>query len=618
MIGSTSFSSGVLTVEGFSQSPFSTSTLTTTQATSDIFVGLGGSGQLHVLGDFGFVSCGGNLYIAPEEHPSFDGTGIVTVGNTSDFAPLLQVNHDLWIGGGFGLGGDATLNIVGNGVVEVSGTTHIGADFFANPDAILRIEGGALNASPELRTTNLTIHEFSVLDFRTGMITIDGGMLDTDSEPLTISGIGGSPRLVLTNGATSTLPDPGFPDPSLALGVATFGGASIDHGAELTLDGDLVMGEQALGVGELHMNTGGSLVAGHVEAGLDGTASISMQSASTLSCKRIRLGVDGAPGSASMTLDGFDTNASVEDGIQIGVFSLLPQTSTMTLSNHATIATGFTFDIERSGRLVIQDLSQATVFSGPLRNNGEIQLEAGFIVADTVLVQTFGKLEGNGWAGPVAVNDGVVSPGLSAGRIEMLDSYTQTANGTLAIELGRFGTGEWDTLAVTGAATLAGTLEVTTLPTFSASPGDQFIILTCGSRVGTFSTVTLNGAPLSASQFSIGYKPNFVYLEAETGTDAPVIASAPLALELLGRRGPEGSFFELAIPVDAQARLSVYDVAGRELQVLRDAPTAAGRHRFELGGRSWRLASGVYFGRAIVTVPGTAPEVRTARVAMVR
>jgi hypothetical protein len=171
---------------------------------------------------------------------------------------------------------------------------------------------------------------------------------------------------------------------------------------------------------------------------------------------------------------------------------------------------------------------------------------------------------------------------------------------------------------VDGAATLAGALELTTLPTFSASPGDQFIIITYGSHTGTFSTVTLNGAPLSASQFSIVYKSTFVYLEVEAGTDAPATSPSPLTLELLGRRGPEGAYFELAMPVDAQARLSVYDVAGRELQVLRDAPTSAGRYRFELGGASSHLASGVYFARAIVTVPGTAPQMRTARVAMVR
>lgn len=45
-----------------------------------------------------------------------------------------------------------------------------------------------------------------------------------------------------------------------------------------------------------------------------------------------------------------------------------------------------------------------------------------------------------------------------------------------------------DQLAVTGSATLGGTLEVTALPGFAALPGDRFEVLTYGSSTGSFDT----------------------------------------------------------------------------------------------------------------------------------
>jgi hypothetical protein len=317
-----------------------------------------------------------------------------------------------------------------------------------------------------------------------------------------------------------------------------------------------------------------------------------------------------------MTLNGSGTNASVQNGVQIGVFGTQPQSS-MTLTDSATLESVYDFNVERSGRLAIQSFSQVTVTTDAVHANGKIELEDGFVIADTVVVQSFGELKGNGWAGTLVVNQGVVSPGLSAGRIEVLGaSYVQTATGKLRIDLGNHAASEWDTLTVLGPATLAGTLELTKLPTFSIGANQKFTILTCTSRTGTFSNVTLDGGPLVG--FVMEYTATSVSVKANGATDVAQVAAVPAALELLGQRTGRGAAFQLALPVAAHARLSVYDVAGREVRVLRDAATAAGRHRFDLDGASTRLASGVYFGRAVVAAPGLAPETRTARVVIVR
>jgi flagellar hook assembly protein FlgD len=55
-----------------------------------------------------------------------------------------------------------------------------------------------------------------------------------------------------------------------------------------------------------------------------------------------------------------------------------------------------------------------------------------------------------------------------------------------------------------------------------------------------------------------------------------------------------------AVPRDGQARLAVYDVAGRHVRTLVDAPRPAGTHTVIWDGRDEagrRVTSGVYFVR---------------------
>jgi hypothetical protein len=93
-------------------------------------------------------------------------------------------------------------------------------------------------------------------------------------------------------------------------------------------------------------------------------------------------------------------------------------------------------------------------------------------------------------------NAGVVGPGLSPGVLTVTGNYPQTASGTLAIEVGGAtpGTGH-DRLVVSGAAALAGSLNVSLFGGFTPVLGQQFTVLTFASRTGDFTAVTL--PPLS-------------------------------------------------------------------------------------------------------------------------
>ncbi len=126
---------------------------------------------------------------------------------------------------------------------------------------------------------------------------------------------------------------------------------------------------------------------------------------------------------------------------------------------------------------------------------GTIDLNGGSINALHGLDLNGGELVGSGtFTGPIRNNGGIVSPGHSPGGIAVTGNYTQGADGTLNIEIGgRTAVTEYDQLAVTGSATLDGTLNVTLINGFRPDIGDVFQIITPASFSGEFATIHITG-----------------------------------------------------------------------------------------------------------------------------
>jgi hypothetical protein len=79
----------------------------------------------------------------------------------------------------------------------------------------------------------------------------------------------------------------------------------------------------------------------------------------------------------------------------------------------------------------------------------------------------------------------------SAGPLTVTGAYTQTSTGALNIKLGGPNPGtDFDQLAVSGAAALDGTLNVTLIPGFTPNAGNNFQILPCASSSNDFATKT--------------------------------------------------------------------------------------------------------------------------------
>ena len=151
-----------------------------------------------------------------------------------------------------------------------------------------------------------------------------------------------------------------------------------------------------------------------------------------------------------------------------------------------------------------------TTCNWPFTNTGTVQAQSGTIRFQSTFTQTAGStllnggslatsttlnIQGGtlGGAGTVTgnvSNAGVVSPGASPGILTLSGNYVQSAAGALKIEIGGLAAGtQYDRLAITGSATLNGTLQVQTINGFSPAAGNTFQILTYGSRTGTFAAM---------------------------------------------------------------------------------------------------------------------------------
>jgi len=156
-----------------------------------------------------------------------------------------------------------------------------------------------------------------------------------------------------------------------------------------------------------------------------------------------------------------------------------------------------------------------TQFVGvPFNNSGQVEVQTGTLRMFSPYTQTNGATTVSGGAmlrssQPISLQGGIlggtgtvnasvqntgaeVSPGMPVGTLTVTGNYTQSAGGTLRIELGGPTPGtEHDQLAVTGTASLGGALVVELIDGFVPGVAQSFTILTAGSVTGTFATVTL-------------------------------------------------------------------------------------------------------------------------------
>jgi hypothetical protein len=117
-----------------------------------------------------------------------------------------------------------------------------------------------------------------------------------------------------------------------------------------------------------------------------------------------------------------------------------------------------------------------------------ILLHGGTLQLETYTLQA-GIIFGTGTIdAPTYTNASEVSPGVAdedeIGAVTFSGAYTQIAEGKLTLDIEETGAGNFDTLNITGNASLGGTLEVN-IEVNTLQAGDSFEIITAGDLLGT-------------------------------------------------------------------------------------------------------------------------------------
>jgi autotransporter-associated beta strand protein len=153
----------------------------------------------------------------------------------------------------------------------------------------------------------------------------------------------------------------------------------------------------------------------------------------------------------------------------------------------------------------------ALTLTGANTNTGGININSGTLVAANSGALGHGNVAVNA-GGTLAINGPLA--------INITGTYTQAPGGTLQLGLGGATAGLYDSLNITGAATLGGTLKLVPYGGYQLHDTDTFTLLTASSITGNFSAVTdgLGGDAVS-----------LVYGLGSVTADAVVVSLAPSA-----------------------------------------------------------------------------------------
>lgn len=201
--------------------------------------------------------------------------------------------------------------------------------------------------------------------------------------------------------------------------------------------------------------------------------------------------------------------------INEGVFSRAVPFSCFRLVNSASLTADATAPITAVGTGYASAIENTA--TGTLTVGG-----AGLTVSGPKPVSNSGTLRGSGTIAANVENSGIVRVGTNAIVVTTLNvqgDYTQGSGGELQLDVTeRIGGGaSTDRLAITGHASLGGTLRVSG-SSYTPNAGDQLNVMTFGSRSGAFATWILPALPSG-----------LVWIKQETATSLSLVAGTAIA-----------------------------------------------------------------------------------------
>ncbi len=476
-------------------------------------------------------------------------TGPVTLANTAGV--VLDLNgYNQTIGslsGGGTSGGNVTL---GSGILTVgdsTSTTYAGVisgtgSVVKQGDGTLVLTGtNTYSGGTAINGGTLQVSSDSNLGASSGGLSFNGGALNTTASMATARGI------TLNSGGGTLSPDSGT---TLTVSSTITGtGTLTKYG-----DGTLVLTGTNTHTGGTNINAGTVQISSNANLGdasgtlafnggtLNTTASMSMARNVTLSGggtfntdASTTLTSSGAiSGTGSLTKSGSGTlvlagTSAYTGGTTVSGGTLQGTTDSLqgNITNNATVAFNQSTDGTYSGTIsgtgsLTKSGTGSVNITGDNTYTGTTTIDSGKLsingsITSPVTINASGTLGGNGTITGNVTNNGTIAPGNSIGTLHINGNYTSGSNSVYQVEVNS--AGQSDKIIVSGTATLNGG----TVAVLSANNGysltTNYTILTAGSVVGTYASVTSDLAFLTPS---LSYDPYNVYLTlARNTTDFP-------------------------------------------------------------------------------------------------
>ena len=310
-------------------------------------------------------------------------------------------------------------------------------------------------------TSASTVTGAGAVDFYSGMVNVDGSYNVTGSTSVDTSA-------VTVNFNTA-----------VTIGVFNLGGGTLSGSANVTAAVMNWTGGSMTGTGKTTIPVGGTLA---------------MNNPSGLSLTQRTLENNGTATHTAGTL-WMRTGAVVNSA---GTWNVLFDGGAFTYSGSPLPTFNNTGAFAKTGG------TGTTGVGVPFNNSGTINVPPGtlsFISASAFSNLSGGILQGTGTlnvSGATFTNNGTINPGTAgtAGQLAITGALPNT--NVVNIDIGGTTVGtQYDQLAVSGAATLGGALNVALINAFNPNVDDNFTIMTYPSKIGTFSSVTPE-APLRA------------------------------------------------------------------------------------------------------------------------
>ena len=454
---------------GYAAGASGTATISGTGSTwtnsGSVYVGYSGSGTLDVNAGGALSSNYGLLAYADGS----SGTATVAGAGSS-----WTNSGPLYVGGSWVGGGNAELDISGGAAVSntlgfvgyASGSTAVatvsGAGSTWTNTGFLyvgQLGTGALSVNGGATVTNLNGY-LGYATGSTGTATVAGPGSTWSNPGSLFVGYEGSGALTVSNGGQVTAG-------TLFASMSDLDGDGTVSAAGAVLDTDLVF-DATHGLSQLlPFGTGGTL-----ELSFDGNSALGVgfRGAGTL---RIADGVDVTSSSGYVGYRGGSNGSATVSGAS----------STWTISGDLHVGSW------GAGALTIED-SGAVVVGATTRiwQSGRVDLAGGTLDTQVLEVAAGATLTGTGTVlGDVNLG-GMAAPGHDVGTLSIDGAYSQSADGTLTVELAA--ADRADLLAIDGTATLDGTLDVMLRGDYTPTPGAEWTVLRAtGGITGSFASI---------------------------------------------------------------------------------------------------------------------------------